>query len=221
MLNLIERVRGDEDGSPIGRGLAKERANLRLEKRIEAGRGLVEDDEIRAVHERLHDADLLAVPLRELADWTVEIQVETRAELVAQPLVDASTQACQRGELLAAGESIGEPKIARQVTDATPRGGAVTVDVTPEKRRASCGRVDQPEEQADRRRLPGAVRPEVAEDLGVADLEVEIDESRKRAGVRLREPGGFDGKPALHGAILEKCQESLSDLLEGLRTLPT
>ena len=92
VLHLVERVRRDEDRSPVGRRLAQERSNLRLEQWVEAGRGLVENDEVGAVHERLDDADLLAVPFRKLADGAIEVDVESRAECVAERLVDASTQ---------------------------------------------------------------------------------------------------------------------------------
>ncbi len=119
VLHLVERVRGDEDRSSVGRRLAEERPHLGLEQRIEAGRGLVEDDDVRAVHEGLHDADLLSVPFRELADRPVEVEVESQsrarrgAARRTLPRRRASESSCSLS-----GETIREAKVARQVADA-------------------------------------------------------------------------------------------------------
>ena len=71
-------------------------------ERVEAAGRLVEDEQLGPVHERLHDPDLLAVPLRELADRAVEDAVEALAELVAErrcrraPRSRASESSCSR-----------------------------------------------------------------------------------------------------------------------------
>ena len=67
------------------------------------------------MHERLDDPELLAVPLRELPDRAVEDDVEALAELVAELLVHRAAQPCQRLELLATGESVGEAQVTGQV----------------------------------------------------------------------------------------------------------
>ena len=102
VLHLVERVRGEEDRAPVGRGLAQERAYLGLEKRVEPGARLVEDDQLRAVHERLNEADLLAVALREVADGPVELEAEPLAELGSEAIVGAAAKPRERVELLAA-----------------------------------------------------------------------------------------------------------------------
>jgi hypothetical protein len=104
--HLVERVRGEEDGAAVGGGLAQQLAELGLQERVEARRRLVQDHELRPVHERLHDADLLAVALRELADRPVAHDAEALAELVAKLLVDAHAQARQRVELLTCGQPV-------------------------------------------------------------------------------------------------------------------
>ncbi|HVL97704.1 MAG TPA: hypothetical protein VM324_00210 [Egibacteraceae bacterium] len=51
-----------------------------LEQWVEPACRLVEDEQLRTVHERLHDADLLLVALRQPADGPVEVEVEALSE---------------------------------------------------------------------------------------------------------------------------------------------
>ena len=79
---------------------------------------------------------------------------------------------------------------------------AARARVHAEHRRAALGRADEVEERADRRRLAGAVRPEVAEDLAGMHLELQIHDTAARA-VGLRQVLGDDhGYVRAHGAIL-------------------
>ena len=67
----------------------------------------------------------------------------------------------------------------------------VTLTVEPEDLGATSGRVDEPEQQSDGGGLPGAVGPEVPEDLARSDLEIEVAQGVHRA-VALGEPLGAD-----------------------------
>ena len=49
---------------------------LLLEERVEACRGFVEDQQLRFVHEGIHEPDLLSVARRVLLDPAIEIEVE-------------------------------------------------------------------------------------------------------------------------------------------------
>ena len=66
----------------------QERTHFALDERVESGRGLVEDDEIRTAHERLDESEFLAIPLGELADRTIEDNPEAVAEPVSQRFVN-------------------------------------------------------------------------------------------------------------------------------------
>ena len=63
-----------------------------LDERVEARDRLVEDQQLRLVHERLDETELLAIARRELADRAVELGVEASGELVAQAPVDAAAE---------------------------------------------------------------------------------------------------------------------------------
>src|SRR5688572_9297976 len=105
------------------------------------------------MHECLDEPDLLAVPLRELSDRSLEVHLQAFAEHVARPCVDRAAQSGERVELLATGESIAQSEIARQIPDVATRGDAVRMRIAAEDRRTARGRMDEPEEEADRRRL--------------------------------------------------------------------
>ena len=60
-LDLVQVVRGEEHGPPPVDYFSKKIRELLLEQGIEPGRGLVEDQQLRVVHERLYEADLLPV----------------------------------------------------------------------------------------------------------------------------------------------------------------
>ena len=62
VLDLVEHVRRQEHGAALVGDLADELLELVLDERVEARRGLVQDEELGLVHERLHERDLLSVP---------------------------------------------------------------------------------------------------------------------------------------------------------------
>ena len=75
-LDLGQVVRRQED-RPTGRPrLGDEGQELALHERVEAARRLVHDEQRLLAHERLDDADLLAIAARELADLDRRIELE-------------------------------------------------------------------------------------------------------------------------------------------------
>ena len=155
------------------RGLAHEQAELVLQQRIEPARRLVEDEQLGTVHERLHEPELLAVALRELADRPVEHDTEALDERVPQPRIDRSAETGEGSELLVAREPVVQAQVAGQVADAPAGGDAVAAAVEPEHERLTFGGPNHVEQQPDRRALAGPVRPQEAEDLSVLDAQVE------------------------------------------------
>ena len=144
------------------------------------------------MHEGLHDADLLTVPLRKLADRAVEDHTEALAELVAELWVSRAAQAGQRVELLARGHPGVEAQVAREVAEAPAGLDAVTPCVKPQYRGAPARRPDQIEQQPDGRTLARAVRAEVAEDLAALHAQVEVRERMDILAVRLRQAVRLD-----------------------------
>ena len=102
---------------PCASDLREQRVEALLDERIEAGDGLVEDQELGLVHERLDEAELLAVAGRELAQRPVELGVEAVDELVAHPPVDAAAELCQVVEHRRTRELRVEREVAGQEPD--------------------------------------------------------------------------------------------------------
>jgi len=120
------------------------------------------------VHERLHETELLAIALGELANRPVEYSAEAFAEPVAHRCLHAAKPG-ERVELLPAGEAVCKAEVSRQIADAPPCFDRSAAHVEPEQRGAPVGRVDEAEQETDARRLPGPVWAEVAEDLSRVD----------------------------------------------------
>ena len=87
-------------------------------------------------------------------------------------------------------------ELLRHEADHRAGGAVVGDDVVPVDRDASLRRLDDPADDADERRLAGAVRAEQREDLAAADVEVDVLERLKSGCVGLGEIG--DGDDRLH-----------------------
>jgi len=129
-----------------------------------------------------------------LADRAIDNDAEPLAELIPERFVDVSAKARKRVELLAPGEPVRKAKIAWQIADVPANRYSGGAGVEPEERRAACRRPDEAEEESDRRRLAGAVRPQISEDLAGLDTEVEVDERAYLSAVRLRQANSLDGR---------------------------
>ena len=75
-LHLAQLVRGQEDGPALGSRLLQQVLELALHQRVKPGCRLVEHQQLRPVHESQHQADLLAVPLRQFTDRAVGHDLE-------------------------------------------------------------------------------------------------------------------------------------------------
>ena len=74
-LHFAQDVRGEEDRHPALVLLADELEELALHERVEAGGGLVEEEQLGLVQEPLHDAHLLAVAVGEVLDAAIQLQL--------------------------------------------------------------------------------------------------------------------------------------------------
>lgn len=100
---------------------------LGLHERVEACARLVEDDHVRPAHERLDQADLLAVAGREFADPSTEIGVESASEGLDVWPLDPPTQV---GEV-AQGVGAGESRIQREIAGEVPEPAADRATFSP------------------------------------------------------------------------------------------
>ena len=78
LLDLAEDVAREEDRPALGLGLADDLVERLLDERVEAGRRLVEDQQVRPMLEGDDQADLLLVALRVLLELPARVDVEAR-----------------------------------------------------------------------------------------------------------------------------------------------
>jgi hypothetical protein len=167
--DLAEDVRGEDD-RPV-RGEAPDEAEHLVDlPRIEAVRGLVEDEHLGVVDERLREPDPLAVALRQMAehavgdapegaglDHAVERLVERRAPDAAQLRREA--------EVGHHAHLVVERRILGEMADAAAHLGRLLEDVVAGDLHGALGGGEVPGDHPHRRRLPGPVGAEEPEDL--------------------------------------------------------
>ena len=169
-LDLAEEVRGDDDRDPeLAAGSKDQLQHLVAAGRIEAVRGLVEQQQPGIVDERLGELDPLLHPRRVAADRPVPLLVQAHvAEDLGGPLPGRGLR--QAGHQREMRDDVGRRGVRRQavvlghVADVLADVGALGPDVEVEDRRRSARRVDEPEQDLDQRALAGAVRADEADD---------------------------------------------------------
>ena len=193
-VDLVDDVRREEDRPSLGPGFAHELEEGLLDERVEAGRRLVEDQQVRPVLERHDQADLLLVALRVLLELGGSDR--GRAARRAQPTypaIDPAAQVREVGDRVGAGQPVVEVELAGQVADPAVDRDRVHGGLDAEDLGAPGCRADEVEQDAHRRRLARAVRPEEAEDLALGDVEVELGDAPVDA-VGLGQPFGADDR---------------------------
>ena len=197
-LDLRQRVRGEEDRPPLRDDLPEQRVEALLHQRVEPGDRLVEDQQLRLVHERLDQPELLAVARRELVHGAVQLRVEALRQRVADPAVDSAAQLGEEVEHRRAGQL----RVAARGRRAGSRRGAGS--------RGCRARLSRPSTRAEpdvgriwssSRRivvdLPAPLGPRKPKHLAVPDTEVEPEQAVAAAEV-LRQPARADRELAAH-----------------------
>ncbi len=173
-VDLVDDVRRQEDRPSVVARLADEPEERLLDERVEARRRLVEDEQVRPVLERDDQADLLLVALRVLLEPPARVEVERLDQLGDVGLVHAAAQVAEVGDGLRAGQPVVQVELAGQIADPAMDRDRIGGRLDAEDLGAPGCRPDEVEQDAHRRRLAGAVRPEEPEDLALGDLEVEV-----------------------------------------------
>src|SRR5207245_10113122 len=138
---------------------------LLLQERVETRRRLVQNEQVGPMLERAHQADLLAVPLREAPDAVAHVQPEALGVALSGSEVVAGAERAEEAEVLGHAQVRIEGDIAGEEADPAPDREGIPHEVKSEHRRAAPRRADEPQEEPDRGRLPRPVRSEEAEDL--------------------------------------------------------
>jgi hypothetical protein len=176
---------------------------LLLQERVEPAGRLVQHQQLRLVHERLHDADLLPVALRQALDLPVEVEAEVVGEAGDPAGGDAAAQTPQVFQELAGGLPAVHDEVAGQIADPPAQGDAVGPRVEPEHPDVAGGGPDQVEQDADGGGLAGAVGAQEAVHLTGPDLQVEAGQAAVAAAVGLGQCVGGDGRVS-HRRVLSR-----------------
>nr|WP_305038275.1 hypothetical protein [Cellulomonas sp. HLT2-17] len=171
VLDLVEDVRGQEDGLPAGGRLTGEGLEHGFHERVEARCRLVEQQHVGSGHEGRDECDLLPVSLGVGPHAPGRVELEAVDELGAERGVDVAGQVAEQVEGLGSGELRPQGDVAGHVPDVAV--GALDIaDVDAHDLGGSAGRADQVQQQPHRGRLAGSIRAEKPERLALADLEV-------------------------------------------------
>src|SRR6185503_6954352 len=144
------------------------------------------------VLERLDDPDLLTHPARVVADRSLEgpgRELEPVEEL-RSPRRRPAGQLPEVVEQPLPAERVVQRDPAGQVPDPAPDRDTVAHDVEPQHLARAGGRVEEAEQEPDRRRLAGAVRAEECEDLALANRDRQVLEREDVAARTATDPPG-------------------------------
>ena len=180
---------------------AEEIEDLDHAKRVDGGRRLVEDEDVRRLHQRVRDAEALLHAARVRLDAVVGTvgQTDLLEDLVHRGLGLATFEPVEAGrvaQVLAAGEAAVEADGVGEVADPTLDLAGMSGRIEADDARLAARRLGQTEEHEDRGGLARAVRPEQPEDLAGSDLQIELVDRGQRV-VALRQRPGPDERAGL------------------------
>src|ERR1051325_4760972 len=187
-LGFVHVVRRHEQRHTAAGELEQQVPQLATRDRVDARGRLVEEDDARAVHERGGEREALLPSAGERAGEAVAVRADVRevdrpldalAALGAFQPVDGAEEL----EVLEHGEVAVERERLRDVADVAAHLLAFLFDVEAVDAGVAGGGDEEAAEDADERRLAGAVRAEEAEDLAARDLQRDVVEGADGAEV--------------------------------------
>jgi len=161
-----------------------------LHERIESAGRLVEDEQPRAVQERLHDADLLPVAEAQIRDLARQVEIEPLREIPHALFVHVPVEAGGVAQQIRRPHIIVIMHFTRQIARLAPDLPRLPYDVLAEYPRRPRRGADQMEQEADRRALARAVRTDESEDFAFPDGKGHLLDAPPLA-VPLRQPVQF------------------------------
>ena len=116
-LHLRKHVRREKHCGSVVSRLFQQGVELLLVERIEAARRLVEDQQVRLVHEGQDDGELLLVAARVFAEPAAQVQLEPLGDRPHALVIHTAAQPTQVGDDLAAAQAAELRHVAGQVAD--------------------------------------------------------------------------------------------------------
>ena len=198
LFRLFEVVRREEDRQAAGVERPQKRPELQALFDVDAGRRLVEDEELRLVDERARERQPALLPAGDLRvlDARLRREAEALEERVgargdcapAQPVV-----ARLEDEDVANREVAIEVELLRREPDESSGLAPLALVVVAEDPNRSGALAREADDRVDRRRLAGAVAAEKAEEIAVLDVQRDVVDGDELT-VTLAEVLDLDGR---------------------------
>ena len=177
VLDFRENVARHEHGAPFGGEPLQQRAHLEDAGRVEPVRRLVEDEELRILHQCRRDPEPLFHAERVGRVSRVAASTETDlGEHRVHSLGSDAARAAEQLEVAPAREAREERRLFDEGADPVDRAGEVARHVAAEDRDAAAGAAQQADRSPDRRGLSRPVGAEEAEDPALGNRQVEAGE---------------------------------------------
>ena len=197
LLRFFEVVGGEHDRRSLGSELADVGPEIAAQLHVDAGGRLVEEEDSRAVDQGLGDEEpaLHAAGERPRIGGAL-VEEAKGGEDLDQPLLGKLDPevACLEAERLLDREEGVEVDLLRYQADRAAGEAVVALDVVAEHFHGACGLLGGAGDQADERRLAGAVRSEEGEYFAAPDVERDAVQGGERAVAFGRAPQADGGK---------------------------
>src|SRR6516165_4928111 len=185
-LHAFEQMRGQKHRHAFGLEAADDAEEFRGRVRVEAGCRLVENGDLRSLHQNLGKAKALAHAAREGGNALLGVLGEPYPlERVGDALFALgeaeADQARGVAEIVGGAEPVVEADHVRQVADAALDRERLARRIEAEHAHLAAGDFRQPQQHQDGRRLAGAVGAEQAENLAAPDVKRDMVDGDRRA----------------------------------------
>ena len=210
-LGFVEVGRGHEDRDALRQELGQQAPELAARHRVDARGRLVEQDDLRLVHQRARERQLLLHAARQaLGQPRPERRQLHHVEqpVPALAVVRHAVDLGEEGDVLVDREVAVEAELLREVAHLRRDRVVLPDRVVAEHADGAAGGLEQPAQQPDRRRLARAVRADEAEHLALAD-------GVRHAGDRLGRA------EALRDAVQFKCGSVIALCPQSVLRVPT
>ena len=177
-LGLLQIVRGENDGGALRVDLAQELPHRAAQFDVDAGGRLVEDQQLRLVHQRPRDHQPPLHAAGEVARRLVAFVPQPEPLQIALGALarDCARQAVVTGLIADDVEhllELREVELLRHHAEIAFGAGKIDVDVFVEHAHAAAALAHQRTDDADGGRFTGAVRPQQCEEVALGDVEID------------------------------------------------
>src|SRR5213075_2526252 len=203
-LGLVHVMRREQNRAAGRLELPDELPDLTARLRIEPGRRLVEEEQLRIADDRAREREPLLLPSRKLADPTVALLVELDESDHFIDSAPACIEAAKEPHRFGDRQLLGELRLLKLNSEPFTKFVLVGRPAAAEHDDVALVRRGKPFADLDRRRLTGAVRPEKTEALARRNLEIEPVDGDDDV-VPFAQPTNRYGERVAHGVTRVPC----------------